>query len=486
LRPPDGSDWRHESYRRDEAEESKPSGLAVGLLVLLATAVLCVIGFLVVRVLFPMPPASLPSSVAGTVRLPADRLGQQGTMAPGQPGMIQVEIKPHQGYINTLVTVTGQGWWPGEPVFVFLRSSQDGDGPGFAYAAAVADAQGKIHTAFTFPNEMRWIGETWAEVTARGTRSGLEGTVRFSLVAPTPTSTAPPPTARPTLLPTETAWPTETLTPAPTPTPDMIISDWRGEYFANPSLAGDPVYVRNDVSIDFNWGGGSPDPRLPDDHFSARWSRKRVFTEGSYRFTLRADDGVRFWIDGRLFVDEWHESGAVPYVFYVDIPSGEHSLLLEYYESLGGAMIHLTWTQSVPPTATPSPTVIPTDTPLPTDTATAIPTATMLPTDTPSATPTPTETPSPTVTPTEAPTATPTPTETGVASPTPTGTPTPTETLTPTDTPSPTPGSSSAWSAAPSSGTPEPLKIRHNDAQAQWRPSGTGSDPVLHPVKGMI
>jgi hypothetical protein len=433
--PPDRSDWRRRSTQREEAEGSKPSSLVVVVLVLLAAAVLCSVGFLVVRVLFfDSPPAPLPSSVTRAALAATDGAGLPASSPSSEPGAVWVAIDPHQGYVNTLVTVTGQGWWPGEAVFVFLRSPNEGDGPGFAYAAAVTDQQGRIHTALTFPNEMRWIGESRADVIARGTRSGLEAATQFALVAPTPTLTAPPPTARPTLLPSSTAWPTETPTPAPTPTPDMIIRDWRGEYYANPWLSGDPVYVRNDVAIDFNWGGGSPDPRLPDDQFSARWGRKQSFSEGFYRFTILSDDGVRFWIDGQLFVDEWHDSEMVPYTFDLYMPAGDYSLWLEYYENLGGAMVQLAWTQAIPPTDTPPPTATPTDTPAPTAQPTGTPTVTLTATDTATATPTLTDTPAPT----DTATATPTPTETATQTPTSTATPTDTATPTPTDTPSPT------------------------------------------------
>jgi hypothetical protein len=398
-------------------------------LVLLAAAVLCSVGFLVVRVLFfDSPPAPLPASVTQANLSATDAPGSQASSAPGGPGTVWLEVNPQQGYINTLVSVQGRGWWPGEAVFVFLRAQKDGEGPGFAYAAAVADQQGSIHTAFTFPNEMRWIGETRADVIARGTRSGREAATQFSLVAPTPTLTAPLPTARPTVIPSSTIWPTETYTPEPTPTPDMIISDWRGEYFDNPSLAGEPVYIRDDVAIDFNWGGGSPDPRLPDDRFSARWSRDQIFSGGFYRFTILSDDGVRFWFGGQILVDEWHDSNLVPYNVDLYVPAGTYSLWLEYYENLGGAMIRLTWNKIMPPTDTPAPTAIPTDTPLPTAEPTETPTATARPTDTATATPTLTDTPIPTHT------ATSTPSPTDTVTPTPTDTPTPT----PTDTASPT------------------------------------------------
>ena len=37
-------------------------------------------------------------------------------------------------------------------------------------------------------------------------------------------------------------------------------SKWRGEYYNNPDVAGNPTLVREDSRIDFDWGYGSPDP----------------------------------------------------------------------------------------------------------------------------------------------------------------------------------------------------------------------------------
>lgn len=411
---PEQDGWGRRIDHLEAPAASRTGGYGLALVLLLAVVVLCVVGFFVVRVLFSESrPAPLPAFVTRTGSPPSDGVDPQATSTGGTPGTAQTAINPQQGYINTLVTVTGQGWWSGEPVFVFLRSRAEGDGPGYAYAAAVADDRGNFRSAFTFPNEMRWVGEEWADVIARGTRSGMEAGIRFTLVVPTPTNTLPPPTARPTLARTDTPWPTDTPPVVlPTPTPDIVISDWLGEYFANVTLAGDPVYIRNDVTLDFNWGANSPASEIPDDQFSARWSRQQFFQDGFYRFTVLSDDGVRFWIDGQLVVDEWHDGTKGPLTFELHLARGEHPLRLEYYENLGGAMVRLAWVQIEAPTATPSFT--PTPTPTPTGTA--------------SPTPKPTDTRIPTLTPT------------GTASPTPVPSNTPTPTPTPTDTPSPTPG----------------------------------------------
>jgi hypothetical protein len=144
------------------------------------------------------------------------------------------------------------------------------------------------------------------------------------------------------------------------------------------------------LSIDFNWGAGSPDPGMPADQFSARWMRQVRFEQGQYRFVVSSDDGVRLWVDGQLVINEWHDGTLADYAVDLDVSRGKHFLQLEYYENSGGAMVRLTWAKVEVPTITPTPTLTPT--PTPTLTPTPTPTNTPLPTDAP----TPTDTPQPT------------------------------------------------------------------------------------------
>lgn len=352
-------------YPEEEPASRGIPGFTVAVLALLATAVVCVLAILLFSLLKRNAPATPPVNGSGT---PLPTLVSPGqTASPGVSGQAQIRVDPAEGYINTLVTVTGQGWWPGEPVFVFLRSPQEGTGRGFSYAAAVADDTGNLRTAFTFPNEARWVGQPWADVIGRGTRSNMEAITRFTLVAPTPTNTVPVPTFPPTntptpVLPTDTPTPTGTPTPTPTSTA-LVITDWRGEYFANRELQGTPVLVRNDGLVDFNWGEGSPAPTVPVNGFSARWTRSRQFREGTFRFTLTVDDGVRLWVDNTLLIDEWHD-GLGTYAADRYLTRGAHAVRIEYYENSGGAMILFDWQQVEAPTATPTPTPA-TGTPVP-------------------------------------------------------------------------------------------------------------------------
>jgi hypothetical protein len=364
-----GDDWGRPTYLHQEPEDRQGVPYAVLVLLVLALFVLCAAGFVVVRLLLPnQSPGIIPSFVTWTpspVSGAPDSSPATTATAVGATEQPQVTINPQNGYVNTLLTVTGEGWWPGEPVFIFLRSPAEGDGQGYSYAAAVADDWGSFRTALTFPNEMRWIGQERADVIARGTRSGQEAVTQFTLTPPTPTPTSPPPTARPTLAVTDTPVPTPTPvseatptdTPAPTPTPDIIITDWRGEYYADIAFGGNPALIRNDTIIDFNWGGNSPTADIPADRFSARWTRTLSFQEGLYRFTAMADDGVRFWLDGQLLIDEWHDGTLETYSVDVQVTGGEHALHLEYYENSGGARIYFAWAQAKPPALiTPSPT----------------------------------------------------------------------------------------------------------------------------------
>ena len=58
--------------------------------------------------------------------------------------------------------------------------------------------------------------------------------------------------------------------------PPIDITKWRSEFYANDRLAGFPTVIRNDDRLDFDWGAGAPDPLIPADHFSARFTRTSI------------------------------------------------------------------------------------------------------------------------------------------------------------------------------------------------------------------
>jgi hypothetical protein len=120
------------------------------------------------------------------------------------------------------------------------------------------------------------------------------------------------------------------------------VSEWKGEYFASPDLAGQPALVRNDPRIDFDWGRAAPAANLPPENFSVRWTRQLYFPMGTYRFTVDVDDGVRLWVDEQLLIDQWHD-GMTSYSGDIYLAAGQHTVRMEMYEHLGYAKARLGW-----------------------------------------------------------------------------------------------------------------------------------------------
>ena len=130
--------------------------------------------------------------------------------------------------------------------------------------------------------------------------------------------------------------------PATCPT----ITAWKGEYWANQDLSGPSVLCRNDENINFTWLGDSPDPILPADHFSARWTRTIHFETGLYRFHVNHDDGARIYIDDTLLPggDFWNTCCVWESVDK-QLEAGDHTVRLEMFENDGWASAHLWWEQ---------------------------------------------------------------------------------------------------------------------------------------------
>jgi len=114
---------------------------------------------------------------------------------------------------------------------------------------------------------------------------------------------------------------------------------WRGDYYANPDLAGQPAFSRDDQNIDFDWGTGAPYLGLPEDGFSVRWVRSIPLERGRYRFWAQSDDGVRVLVDGVEVIDQWQDGGPSLYEGEVSLDAGTHQVVVEYYEREQGALI---------------------------------------------------------------------------------------------------------------------------------------------------
>lgn len=133
---------------------------------------------------------------------------------------------------------------------------------------------------------------------------------------------------------------------------------WEGKYWNNRSLSGAPVLTRQDASINFDWGGGSPAPEVQVDNFSAQWTQTANLPAGTYRFSSTMDDGMRVWIDNVLLVDTWMDSQARTITVDVFLSAGNHQIVVQYYEAGGVAVAKMNFVLisggGQPPPTTPS------------------------------------------------------------------------------------------------------------------------------------
>lgn len=132
----------------------------------------------------------------------------------------------------------------------------------------------------------------------------------------------------------------------------------KGEYFRGRDFAGTPVMTRIDSRIAFRWDRGAPtddlaargelsnEQALAGDNFSVRWTGQLLPpTSGKYELVVGANDGVRFYLDGKLLVDGWELNERVrSHNVQVELQAGKaYEIKLEYFEDIRDAEVRLGW-----------------------------------------------------------------------------------------------------------------------------------------------
>lgn len=128
----------------------------------------------------------------------------------------------------------------------------------------------------------------------------------------------------------------------------VLVSDSGAKvtYFRDTELQS-AVCTRSLPALKLNCGNGSPAAGVPVDGWSARWDADLMAPlTATYCFAVSCDDGVRFWIDGAIVVDDWTPDSTNRPLRKADmsLPKGRHKLRLEHRDRAGDAFVRVQWT----------------------------------------------------------------------------------------------------------------------------------------------
>jgi len=127
-------------------------------------------------------------------------------------------------------------------------------------------------------------------------------------------------------------------------------SGLKGEYFNNVNFSGQPVFLRCDPQINFQWTLYSPDQeKLGSDFYSVRWTGKLKAKEtGEFKIGIDGNDGYHLFIDGNLLIDNSLKCTRKTTLKSWAFEKGrEYDIRIEYSEPNGNAWFRLVWNMGI-------------------------------------------------------------------------------------------------------------------------------------------
>jgi len=135
------------------------------------------------------------------------------------------------------------------------------------------------------------------------------------------------------------------------PIPDVVGNGTglMGYYYNNIGLQGQPKDIRSNQNVFNEWHNSDPfnfssltgsdhtDTKFPSTNWSARFvGRYKAPASGIYRMGFWIDDGLRFWIDDTLLINDWKLHGNVWDTCRVNLVAGKmYNIRIEYYQGPG-------------------------------------------------------------------------------------------------------------------------------------------------------
>ncbi|GGR94488.1 MULTISPECIES: PA14 domain-containing protein [Streptomyces] len=126
---------------------------------------------------------------------------------------------------------------------------------------------------------------------------------------------------------------------------------YQRQFFANTTFTGTPKKTDCDTAVAEKWGTGAPATGLPKDNFGVRWTVTRDFGSGGpFALPVTAQDGIRVYLDGTRKVDLWKNvSTTQKKTVNVTIPSGRHTLRVDFVNWTGAADVSFSYTPRTTP-----------------------------------------------------------------------------------------------------------------------------------------
>ena len=136
------------------------------------------------------------------------------------------------------------------------------------------------------------------------------------------------------------------------PSPSIAVEDFLGTagngldatYYANTSLTGPPAVSRADDSINYD-GKAKPPAVLVGTPFSARWvGYLYASVTEDFTFVIRVRDGVRFWLNDALILDQWLAQPLNEFQVQVKLRKGSlNAIKVEYVHFAGDVNLQILW-----------------------------------------------------------------------------------------------------------------------------------------------
>jgi outer membrane protein OmpA-like peptidoglycan-associated protein len=117
-----------------------------------------------------------------------------------------------------------------------------------------------------------------------------------------------------------------------------------GEYYNGINFE-QKAHTQIDDVINFSYTRQSPAPGVRGEYYSIRWTGSLYApVTGTYKLSVRVDDGIRVWLNGVKILDQWKLQEATTYAGQLKLKGGEYyPLKIEYYNGPIHGIMQLLW-----------------------------------------------------------------------------------------------------------------------------------------------